>query len=186
MKTPITLFGIFIFSMGIYAGDGHGVGTKEAPGHKHHSHHTAAPQKDQAKAFKSGMESILVPYLAIQSALAANSMREVAENAKLLKTLSQKVDASKLTGKHAMHFKNLPANLLKSSENLAKATDLKTARNAFKAVSKPMAMWASMMKPKGVYVVYCDMAKGSWLQKSKTIRNPYYGPAMPQCGVIVS
>lgn len=29
---------------------------------------------------------------------------------------------------------------------------------------------------------YCPMVKKSWLQKDGSIRNPYYGPAMPTCG----
>ena len=42
-----------------------------------------------------------------------------------------------------------------------------------------------MAKPKGVYVVFCSMAKGSWLQTGKEIRNPYDGKKMLTCGEIV-
>jgi len=37
----------------------------------------------------------------------------------------------------------------------------------------------------GQYVeVYCDMAKASWLQMDRKIRNPYYGKEMLECGEI--
>ena len=34
----------------------------------------------------------------------------------------------------------------------------------------------------GVKLAYCPMVKASWLQKGDTIRNPYYGSAMLECG----
>ena len=46
-----------------------------------------------------------------------------------------------------------------------------------------MAMWATMSKPAGVNVVFCSMAKASWLQTDKKIRNPYYGKKMLTCGL---
>lgn len=45
-------------------------------------------------------------------------------------------------------------------------------------------MWVSMSKPKGMSVVYCGMAKGSWIQKKGKIQNPY-DRRMPRCGTIV-
>ena len=35
-----------------------------------------------------------------------------------------------------------------------------------------------------LHEVYCPMAKASWLQADKTVRNPYFGPAMLDCGQI--
>jgi hypothetical protein len=48
-----------------------------------------------------------------------------------------------------------------------------------------MAMWGTMSKPKGIDVVFCSMAKGSWLQKRGEVRNPYYGSSMLTCGEVV-
>ena len=59
------------------------------------------------------------------------------------------------------------------------------ARDAFKELSRPMAMWVTMSKPAGVNVVFCSMAKGSWLQTDAKIRNPYYGAKMLSCGQII-
>ena len=40
-------------------------------------------------------------------------------------------------------------------------------------------------KPKDVKVVFCSMAKGGWLQRGATIRNPYLGAPMLHCGEVV-
>ena len=45
---------------------------------------------------------------------------------------------------------------------------------------------ATMSKVADVNVVFCSMAKGSWLQKEKVIANPYYGSKMLRCGEIIS
>ena len=66
----------------------------------------------------------------------------------------------------------------------AKAIDKQRA--AFKELSRPLAMWVTMSKPAGLNVVYCSMAKGSWLQSEKTIANPYYGAKMLRCGEVVA
>ncbi len=59
-------------------------------------------------------------------------------------------------------------------------------RKAFNDLSKPLAMWATMVKPVVINVAYCSMKPGSWLQKGEVIRNPYYGASMLKCGEIVS
>ncbi len=48
-----------------------------------------------------------------------------------------------------------------------------------------MVLWATLSKPAGVWIIYCSMTKGSWLQTSKGIRNPYHGTSMLYCGQIV-
>jgi hypothetical protein len=45
-----------------------------------------------------------------------------------------------------------------------------------------MVAWATVAKPAGVEVMYCSMAEGRWLQRTQSVRNPYYGAAMLTCG----
>ena len=72
-----------------------------------------------------------------------------------------------------------------AAQALSKANTLDDAREAFKKLSMPMAMWATMSKPKDMDVLYCSMAKASWVQKHGKVRNPYYGPKMLDSGEIV-
>ena len=70
------------------------------------------------------------------------------------------------------------------AETLAKATDLKAAREAFKPLSASLAKYLADNKAgKGIYhEAYCPMVKASWLQTEKAIKNPYMGRKMLDCG----
>ena len=146
---------------------------------------TPASAQGGAGAFAAQMEKVLKPYLAIQSALAGDTTKGVEHQAHVLQKEAKKLDPKSVTGEHAGHYKDVPKKLQTAAAELRKAKSLKDARDAFKKLSRPMAMWASMAKPKGVFVVFCSMAKGSWLQRSKEIRNPYHGKEMLTCGEIV-
>ncbi len=139
-----------------------------------------------AMEFDSAMQPILAAYLEIDDALASDTLEGVAEQAGSIEEAAKSLDSTHLAGEHADHYKTVPQKLQDAAAAMQKATDLAQAREALKGLSKPMAMWATMAKPKGINVVYCAMAKGSWLQKGKEIHNPYLGASMPHCGEIVS
>lgn len=136
--------------------------------------------------FDAQMQPVLEAYLPIPKALAQDHTRGVAGAAKKIEKLAKKLDPSTVTGKHAEHFKDIPADLQAAARNMAKAGDIGAMREALKELSKPMAMWATMSEPEGISVVYCSMAPGSWLQRGTKIHNPYYGAKMPHCGEIVA
>lgn len=138
------------------------------------------------EAFDKQMEPILREYLKIPKALAAERTNGVKEAAGKIKRLAARLDPSTVSGEHAGHYQGIAKNLIASADRLAKAADIAAMREALKELSKPMAMWATMSKPKGINVVYCSMAPGSWLQRGTTIANPYYGAKMLRCGEIVS
>jgi len=138
------------------------------------------------KAFDATMQPVLEQYLIIQEALSGDTTKGVADAAKMIIPVTAKIDPGTVTGKHAQHYKDIPKKLKAAATNMAKQKTLKDMRKVFKELSKPMAMWATMSKPKGINVVFCSMYKGSWLQKGKLVANPYYGKDMLRCGEIVS
>jgi len=138
------------------------------------------------KTFDQSMAPVLTAYLDIQKALAGDSDKGVADAAKKIEKLAAKVDGASVKGDQAAHLKALPGELKAAAKKLAAAKGIDAQREAFKAVSKPMAMWATMTKPAGVYVAHCPMAKADWLQPTKDIKNPYYGSKMLGCGGITS
>jgi hypothetical protein len=75
------------------------------------------------------------------------------------------------------------ADTLKS---FAQAKDLKATRAAVKPLRESLIQFVKDQKisPDVFYVVYCPMARGSWLQSGRTIINPYMGKAMGPCGEI--
>lgn len=146
----------------------------------------AASARADTAAFDKQMQVVLADYLKVHAALAADKLDGVARAAKKISKAAAGLNPALVTGEHSGHFKKIPQNLTAAAANLAKAKTIEAARAAFKELSKPMAMWASMSKPSGVNVVFCSMAKGSWLQKAGAIRNPYYGAKMLNCGAVVA
>ena len=124
-------------------------------------------------ALTAPVKSVYDHYLTIQASLAKDSMTGVAENADAIAKAVQ-TDA-----------KELPATVAGEAEALAKATDLTSARAAFKPLSDSLIQYLADHKAKGAYVqVYCPMANASWLQAGKNVSNPYMGRAMSECGEI--
>ena len=119
------------------------------------------------------VKSVLDHYLTIQKELTKDSIKGVEDHANAI-AKAVKGDTMKM----------LPAELAIQAEKLANAKDLKAAREADKPLSASLIKYLSDNKAgKGVYhEAYCPMAKASWLQTDKVIRNPYMGKAMLECG----
>jgi len=136
------------------------------------------------KNFNKSMHPILSEYLKIHSSLAKDKTDGVVVSAKKIGKLAGSLDPKAVHKEHAGHYKHITMNLKKASKKMAVAKSATEMREALKDLSKPMAMWASMAKPKGIKVAYCPMVKASWLQKGDMILNPY-DMRMPKCGNIV-
>jgi hypothetical protein len=120
------------------------------------------------------VKSVYDHYLRIQTALANDSLKGVPEDATAIAKAVQ-----------GDSMKMLPETVAKQAEVLAKASDLKAARAAFKSLSDSLIKYLADHHAKDAYVeVYCPMAKASWLQANKNVNNPYLGQEMPTCGEI--
>jgi len=137
-------------------------------------------------SFDDTMNKITVEYIKIKDTLVNDKTENVNDSAKAILYITKQLDASAVMGEHKDHFTDIPTKISVAAKEMSKAKDIKAMRKAFNDLSKPMAMWATMMKPAGINVAYCPMAPGSWLQSGKEIRNPYYGASMMKCGEIVS
>jgi len=137
-------------------------------------------------SFDDIMTKISEPYLKMQNNLSSDTIMGNIELAEMMLPLALKLKGSKMQEEHQEHYKNIPENLIKALTKLKSSKKISDQREAFKELSKPMAMWASMTNPAGINVAYCPMAPGSWLQKDEEIRNPYYGASMLKCGEIIS
>ena len=127
----------------------------------------------ESPALMGPVKSVYADYLRIQASLAKDSLNGVNENAQAIETSIRGDD-----------MKMLSTAVAKQAEVLAKAKDLKTAREAFKPLSASLIKYLSDHKvPKGTYYeAYCPMVKASWLQSDKAIKNPYMGKEMLGCG----
>jgi Cu(I)/Ag(I) efflux system membrane fusion protein len=81
------------------------------------------------------------------------------------------------------------ARMLAAARKAAAALDasaLKKARDGFGALSGELRKLVEAFPAEAsAYVVYCDMAKRSWLQDGPKVLNPYYGASMAGCGTVV-
>ena len=137
----------------------------------------AAEDKKGDAALMEPVKSVYDHYLAIQTELAKDSIKGVDEHAN---AIAKAVKADEM--------KMLPNDVASQAESLAKAKDLKDARDAFKPLSASLIKYLGDNKAgKGLYhEVYCPMAKASWLQKGQGIKNPYMGKQMLACGSLKS
>ena len=129
------------------------------------------------KAFMAPVQSVYDNYITVQGALAQDSLKGVSAAATAMAKAIQ-----------ADSMRMLSPKVAQQAEALAQARDLVTARNAFKSLSDSLIQYlkAQNVPPGSYYVVYCPMAKASWLQTGKTILNPYMGASMAHCGQIRS
>ncbi|MDF1562398.1 MAG: DUF3347 domain-containing protein [Deltaproteobacteria bacterium] len=146
----------------------------------------SSPALAGGSKFDEGMKPILEHYLKAQEALAGDTTEGVQDAGKKIAKLAKKLDAKSVTGEHKEHFAKLPEKILAGAEALTGADTIEAQRDAFKKLSRPISMWTEMAKPAGVSVVFCSMAKGSWVQSGEDIRNPYYGAKMLACGEVIS
>ncbi len=66
---------------------------------------------------------------------------------------------------------------------LVAARTIEDIRTAFAAVSEVLVPTFLDAELPGVSGFVCTMKKAEWVQKGTTVANPYYGKAMPTCGV---
>ena len=126
-------------------------------------------------ALMQPVKSVLDHYLMIQTELAKDSVKGLDEHANAI-AKAVKGDSMKM----------LSPDVAKQAEALAKAKDIKAAREAFKPLSASLVKYLADNKAgKGTYhEAYCPMVKASWLQTNKDITNPYMGKSMLTCGVL--
>jgi hypothetical protein len=139
----------------------------------------------------TAFHAMTADYLAIQTALAGDSVKGVSDHAKSIGIAAlelQKNYSPTRAGVEAADSAACQAllpDLALAAENLAQAAAIQDARVSFGKLSAVMVAYRGLVKGDKPVVAYCPMAKQSWLQDGKTINNPYYGSAMLRCGSIV-
>jgi hypothetical protein len=117
------------------------------------------------------LKAVVGSYLEIQARLASDSIEGIKPAARAIVEQAPRLHKG--------------GDVEKAAKAIEQAADLKAARAAFGPLSE--AVIASGTKEgwkdaPDVRVAYCPMVKASWVQKEETIRNPYYGASMLECG----
>ncbi len=148
-----------------------------------HSDHETRPVVDEPGTIDA-LERMLGAYLPIWKALAGDSTSGVKENAQ--KLASAAGEAANRTNLPTLRAR-LDA-LRKEAEGMEAAGDLNAARESMKGVSRSLlAIFEShtVRLPSEYAVIECPMVKERWIQDTGQVSNPFFGSAMPRCGVKV-
>jgi hypothetical protein len=108
---------------------------------------------------------LLTNYVPIAQALAADDL--VAAKAAAA-ALSKQAVSNGMTG------------IVEKAKVLSEAEDIVKARAAFRPLTDEIEPLT--ITEKNVTVMYCPMARGTWVQDNGPVANPYYGKAMLRCG----
>ena len=125
-----------------------------------------------ANATIPSLQTIIDPYLRIQTALNLDNLADAKTGARAVADEAAKLGA--------------PAGAMQAAASaLQQAADLKSARAAFGTLGDALMTQAKASRARlgdDVKVAYCPMVQKHWLQKGETIRNPFYGRQMSECG----
>lgn len=135
-----------------------------------------------ASEFDRAMEPILSGYLAIHEALASDTTEGIGGAVDTIAAAAGRLDPAQADGEHARRYEHIAREIASACERLREAGDIEAAREAFKALSRPISAWVETARPEGAIVMYCPMAKAGWVQRGAVVANPYYGARMQGCG----
>ena len=125
---------------------------------------------------------ILNDYLTLEDALVASNTSEAKKALAKFEQDLQQIDLKSVKNEHQKNLKQLATQVEKSQ----KAASLEEFRSGFEKISASMIELAELkaFDIEALYIVYCPMKKASWLDDTKTVKNPYYGKSMLTCGSI--
>jgi membrane fusion protein, copper/silver efflux system len=164
--------------------------SSDAPTAKHV--HEQSFQVDSAPtAFQQSLGQVVLPYLALQTALAADQFDDALMAATDLSFALDLADSSELKANQQQRWTGLQDGLREHTLLAMEAEDIETIRRNFDGISRAMIEAVQVYGQIGggdVQLAYCPMAfddfGADWLQLGSTIANPYFGASMLRCGSV--
>jgi hypothetical protein len=133
----------------------------------------------------SKIDAIVTAYLQISQTLGAPQTSDAPMDAAPLVAAAHQLHAEWL----GQSSESLAVNVAKAGEAL-KREPLNRQREMFKALSDAVITLVEQHPPSPavgdmLYVMYCPMAPGHWMQTIDRVNNPFYATQMKQCGEMV-
>jgi len=134
---------------------------------------------------KASINAVLKSYLDIKNALAADNSKAANEAAKNFTTSLKAVSPGQMDDKQKAVWQQYAEKLRFDGDHISESTDIAHQREHFGSLSTNMftVLKAFKTNDMALYQQYCPMAKKYWVSESSTIKNPYLGKSMPDCGV---
>jgi len=132
------------------------------------------------------INKILSTYLDIKNALADDDSKLANIKATAFTIALKEVNINKLDAQQKAGWTKYSEKLRYDGEHISESTAITHQREHFASLSKNLYAVLKVLKAneQPVYWEYCPMKKQSWLSESKTIKNPYFGKSMSECGTV--
>lgn len=116
---------------------------------------------------------LLTLYYNLEDALVAGNTTQAAQQATALAAA-------------AGPLKEDGAGIARDAQQIAAAKNIEKQRGYFASLSTGMIHLLKAGNTGGAkaYELYCPMKKASWISKDRTVRNPYFGNSMLNCGSV--
>lgn len=134
----------------------------------------------------NSLGQLLDLYYNIKDALVNSDAGTAASNADEFVKAIQKIDMNSLPKLEQKAFMASQEKLNADAKDISQSKDIAKQRIYFPTLSDNFYSLAKEVKlsTQPIYRDYCPMKKKYWLSSKSTIKNPYYGKAMPTCGEV--
>ncbi|HVW14123.1 MAG TPA: DUF3347 domain-containing protein [Mucilaginibacter sp.] len=139
----------------------------------------------RAADLKSSFNAALKSYLDIKNALAADNSKAANDAAKQFTVALKDVPADQMDAKQKAAWQKYAEKLRYDGDHISESGEIAHQREHFGSLSANLYAVLRVFKDNDtvLYQQYCPMVKKSWISESATIKNPYYGKEMLECGV---
>lgn len=135
-------------------------------------------------------DNIVIAYLELKNALAADNSKDAANAGKKVTTAINNVDAKAMTAEQKKTFDEIIDDALEQAEHITdNKGNIAHQREHFVMLSEDVNdLISAFGTAQKLYKDFCPMYdnnKGAfWISESKEIKNPYYGAKMLSCGLM--
>lgn len=155
---------------------------------ENHENHTET--KNIEARVQNQLKAVFDNYFAVKDALVKTDGNTASTKSAALLSAINAVKMEKLEMDIHMVWMKVVAELKEDTEHIADTKDTSHQRDHFMTLSKNMYALIKVSKTETpTYYQFCPMAndgKGAnWLSKESTVKNPYYGSQMMNCGKTV-
>ena len=132
----------------------------------------------------SAINNVYKSYLGIKNALATDNSKAANDEAKKFTAALKDVPVSSMDAKQKAAWTKYAEKLRYDGDHISESTAIDHQREHFGSLSSNMyeVVKAFQTNDMVLYKQYCPMEKKSWLSESSTIKNPYFGKKMLDCG----
>jgi hypothetical protein len=133
---------------------------------------------------RSAINNVYKSYLGIKNALATDNSKAANDEAKKFTAALKDVPVNAMDVKQKAAWTKYAEKLRYDGNHIGESTAIDHQREHFGSLSSNMyeVVKAFQTNDMVLYKQYCPMEKKSWLSESSTIKNPYFGKKMLDCG----